>query len=49
MLLVKNITLCVSIEKTDDFRTWTNRDEINEIIIPREASKLLYRFIFETD
>ena len=49
MLLVKNVTLCVSIEKTDDFRTWTNRDEINEIIIPREASKRFYRFILEDE
>ncbi|MDA8969171.1 leucine-rich repeat domain-containing protein, partial [Akkermansiaceae bacterium] len=29
-----NITIRFSIEETDDFRTWTKRDEINEITVP---------------
>lgn len=37
-----NITLRLSIEETDDFQTWTNRDEIN---LPLEASKRSFLFL----
>ena len=38
-----------SIEETDDFRTWTKRDEINEVFVPLEASKRFYRFSLENE
>ena len=41
------MTIRFSVKETDDFRTWTNRDEINEILIPLEGSKRFYCFILE--
>ena len=38
-----------SIEETDDFRTWTKRDGINEVTVPLEASKRFYRFALEDE
>ncbi|MDA7900676.1 thrombospondin type 3 repeat-containing protein [Akkermansiaceae bacterium] len=38
-----------SIEETDDFKVWTKRDEINEVIVPLEASKRFYRFTLEDE
>ncbi|MDB4503923.1 thrombospondin type 3 repeat-containing protein, partial [Akkermansiaceae bacterium] len=38
-----------SIEETDDFKVWTKRDEINEVIVPLEASKRFYRFALEDE
>ncbi|MDB4546959.1 leucine-rich repeat domain-containing protein [Akkermansiaceae bacterium] len=38
-----------SIEETDDFRTWTKRDEINEITVPLEVGKRFYRFALEDE
>ena len=35
------------IEETDDFTTWTKRDEINEISIPLTDNKRFYRFALE--
>ena len=44
-----NITIRFSIEETDDFRTWTKRDEINEITVPLEVGKRFYRFVLEDE
>jgi hypothetical protein len=44
-----NITIRFSIEETDDFRTWTKRDQINEVTVPLEASKRFYRFALENE
>ncbi|MDB4492264.1 hypothetical protein N9259_01805 [bacterium] len=38
-----------SIEETDDFKTWTKRDEINEITVPLEVGKRFYRFALEDE
>lgn len=38
-----------SIEETDDFKVWTKRDEINEVIVTLEASKRFYRFSLEDE
>jgi len=43
------VKICFSIEETDDFRTWTKRDEINEVFVPLEASKRFYRFSLENE
>ena len=45
----QSVKIRFSIEETDDFRTWTKRDEINEITVPLEASKRFYRFALEDD
>ena len=44
-----NITIRFSVEETDDFRTWTKRDQINEVTVPLEASKRFYRFALENE
>ena len=38
-----------SIEETDDFRTWTKRDEINEVFVPLADRKKFYRFSLEDE
>ena len=45
----QSVKIRFSIEETDDFRTWTKRDEINEITVPLEASKRFYRFVIEDE
>jgi hypothetical protein len=42
-----NVKIRFSIEETDDFRTWTKRDGINEVIVPLEAGSKFYRFALE--
>ena len=44
-----NITIRFSIEETDDFRTWTKRDGINEVTVPLEAGRKFYRFALEDE
>ena len=41
------VKICLSIEETDDFKTWTSNGEVNEIIVPLEAGKRFYRFALE--
>ncbi|MDA7867626.1 leucine-rich repeat protein [Akkermansiaceae bacterium] len=38
-----------SIEETDDFRTWTRRDEISEVSVPLINGKKFYRFALEDE
>jgi hypothetical protein len=45
----QSVKIRFSIEETDDFRTWTKRDEINEIIVPLEVGKRFYRFALEDE
>ncbi|MDC0283278.1 leucine-rich repeat protein [Akkermansiaceae bacterium] len=45
----QSVKIRFSIEETDDFRTWTKRDEINEVTVPLEASKRFYRFALEDE
>jgi hypothetical protein len=42
-----NVKIRFSIEETDDFKTWTKRDGINEVIVPLEAGSKFYRFALE--
>ncbi|MDB4394885.1 hypothetical protein N9Z68_02830, partial [Akkermansiaceae bacterium] len=44
-----NVKIRFSIEETDDFRTWTKRDGINEVIVPLEAGSRFYRFALEDE
>ena len=43
------VKICFSIEETDDFRTWTKRDEINEVFVPLADRKKFYRFSLEDE
>ena len=43
----QSVKIRFSVEETDDFRTWTKRDEINEINVPLEFGKRFYRFALE--
>ena len=45
----QSVKIRFSIEETDDFRTWTKRDEINEITVPLEVGKRFYRFALEDE
>ena len=45
----QSVKIRFSVEETDDFRTWTKRDEINEIIVPLEVGKRFYRFALEDE
>ena len=42
-----NVKIRFSIEETDDFKTWTKRDGINEVIVPLEAGSRFYRFALD--
>ena len=42
-----SVKIRFSIEETDDFRNWTSRGGINELIMPLEAGKKFYRFALE--
>jgi hypothetical protein len=44
-----NVKIRFSIEETDDFRTWTKRDGINEVTVPLEAGRKFYRFALEDE
>ena len=44
-----SVKISFSIEETDDFKTWTKRDEINEVTVPLETSKRFYRFALEDE
>ncbi|MDB4622742.1 hypothetical protein OAE02_03210, partial [Akkermansiaceae bacterium] len=44
-----NVKIRFSIEETDDFRTWTKRDEISEVAVPLDLGKKFYRFAIETN
>ena len=44
-----NVKIRFSIEETDDFRTWTKRDGINEVIVPLEVGSRFYRFALEDE
>ncbi|MDA7540178.1 hypothetical protein N8588_01190 [Akkermansiaceae bacterium] len=46
---VQSVKIRFSIEETDDFRTWTKRDEINEITVPLDVGKRFYRFALEDE
>jgi len=45
----QSVKIRFSVEETDDFRTWTKRDEINEITVPLEVGKRFYRFALEDE
>ena len=45
----QSVKIRFSIEETDDFRTWTKRDEINEITVPLDVGKRFYRFALEDE
>jgi hypothetical protein len=45
----QSVKIRFSIEETDDFRTWTKRDEINEVTVPLEVGKRFYRFALEDE
>ena len=45
----QSVKIRFSIEESDDFRTWTKRDEINEITVPLEVGKRFYRFALEDE
>ena len=45
----QSVKIRFSVEETDDFRTWTKRDEINEINVPLEVGKRFYRFALEDE
>ncbi|MBT6399967.1 MAG: hypothetical protein HOK04_09280, partial [Verrucomicrobia bacterium] len=44
-----SVKIRFSIEETDDFRNWTSRGGINELIMPLEAGKKFYRFAIEDE
>ncbi len=44
-----SVKIRFSIEETDDFRNWTSRGGINELIMPLEAGKKFYRFALEDE
>ena len=44
-----SVKIRFSIEETDDFRSWTSRGGINELIMPLEAGKKFYRFALEDE
>jgi hypothetical protein len=46
---VQSVKIRFSIEETDDFRTWTKRDGINEVTVPLEAGRKFYRFALEDE
>ena len=45
----QSVKIRFSVEETDDFRTWTKRDEINEITVPLDVGKRFYRFALEDE
>ena len=45
----QSVKIRFSVEETDDFRTWTKRDKINEITVPLEVGKRFYRFALEDE
>ncbi|MFL2657570.1 MAG: leucine-rich repeat domain-containing protein [Akkermansiaceae bacterium] len=45
----QSVKIRFSIEESDDFRTWTKRDEINEITVPLDVGKRFYRFALEDE
>lgn len=45
----QSVKIRFSIEETEDFKTWTKRDEINEVTVPLETSKRFYRFALEDE
>ena len=45
----QSVKIRFSIEETDDFKTWTKRDEFNEVTVPLEVGKRFYRFALEDE
>ena len=45
----QSVKIRFSIEETDDFKTWTKRDEFNEVTVPLGTRKKFYRFALEDE
>lgn len=45
----QSVKIRFSIEETDDFKTWTKRDEFNEVTVPLRTRKKFYRFALEDE
>ena len=45
----QSVKIRFSIEETDDFKTWTKRDEFNEVTVPLRSRKKFYRFALEDE